>query len=402
MRRSMLQDRILMALGSSPASSVAEVARALGANRASVSRSLALLESQNLLERTLNDLHLTTAGIAQAVEAQARACRFLESFRRQHAAAINIAGQFSAIDEALRNAMPAVREVAKLKLPERELVAMANMSAEVSRNLSSLPWPQIPEIPGVIKASVELAASHLASIRLQLDSGFLASFAEQFKRLQEIVDHYREINEQAPGVFCHYGWFLSPSMPVALVAYVVHLAQDGKGREIDRTMCEAYAADDHALLVDTVESWKGLPQFRRRQAIFREALTSHRQRRYNSSILTLCPHIEGVCAEHGRVGPPSRKPVRPAATARSAATAVSQPIDANIFVMLVEGMWRQYDPAKPPRRSGTNRHALLHGRKTRGGTEANSLRLFITLDWFYHLLRPSMPSRAAATLPVTA
>jgi hypothetical protein len=199
------------------------------------------------------------------------------------------------------------------------------------------------------------------------------NLAERFRDWDE--DH-RRMDRQLR----RFGWWVPPSWTSQDAAAALAMGQRHGKRALDKTICAQYRSDNGAWLRDTVGSWGTDPAVRLRRAIVRDAVQDHLAGRYRVSIPTLLPTIEGIAVDVFLPATTQTSPRRVVATGVASHSSWDDAlIDGLIEVLTVLYGTTDFSSARPRSRQ-LNRHLILHGRTVAYGTEANSLKLLLTLD----------------------
>jgi hypothetical protein len=175
------------------------------------------------------------------------------------------------------------------------------------------------------------------------------------------------------------GWWVAPSWPLTLPARLVALREAEGKRALDREVRAMYRADNCRALRAMVRSWDDEPAFRVRRPIIREAVELHREGRYKSSIPTLLPHVEGIAVDVFSPGAGAKNPMLLYKDGVDPEQLDRMLGEALLFTLDVLYQWVPFASINPRARTW-NRHVVLHGRSINYASEANSLRVFLTLD----------------------
>jgi hypothetical protein len=175
------------------------------------------------------------------------------------------------------------------------------------------------------------------------------------------------------------GWWVAPSWPMTRPSRLVALRKAQGKRALDREVCGIYRVNDCRALRAMVRSWDGEPAFKARRSIIREAFELHREGRYKSSIPTLLPHVEGIAVEVFAPGAGAKNPMKLYKDGVDPEQLDRMLGEALLFTLGILYQWIPFATVNPRARTW-NRHVVLHGRSTNYASEANSLRVFLTLD----------------------
>ena len=197
------------------------------------------------------------------------------------------------------------------------------------------------------------------------------------------------LNERIVATLKHYHWWYVPSMPRNLVMEVCDLADTGNGRSVHAHICNYYKENDYKALCDLVSKWYTVPYFAKRRKIIDSALHAHIRRDYVSSIPTLLPQIEGIAQDFLRDLGLYNKLVNWNVVVEVVGGVPSPPrvvLVESFADALNEIFFSGFSPSQESFAALINRNTILHGRNTRYGLPANSLRCFLMLETqFYYL-----------------
>ena len=176
-----------------------------------------------------------------------------------------------------------------------------------------------------------------------------------------------------------YGWWMHPGWTPRQGRSAVEIARERGKRALDRELCRHYRVQRHRRLREMVDGWTD-DAYVPRRAIVRQALQAHRRGAYLVAIPALLPLIEGIAVEVFKPPDSLRHPVTLIRTGMPPRGLFGQVVtDAMLETLTV--LWRSSSFATlNPLSRGLNRHHILHGVTVRYGTEANSLKVFLTLD----------------------
>jgi hypothetical protein len=182
------------------------------------------------------------------------------------------------------------------------------------------------------------------------------------------------------------GWWVAPSWDVTTSPRLVALRQEEGKRALDREICSMYREGNCRALREMVGSWDDEPAFRVRRAIIREALKLHRERRYKASIPMLLPLVEGIAVDVFAPGVSGKSPKNVYRDGVDPAELDQMFGEALLFTL---GVLYESVPFATlnPRARTWNRHVVLHGRSINYASEANSLRVFLTLEQLAYQIR---------------
>lgn len=192
-------------------------------------------------------------------------------------------------------------------------------------------------------------------------------------------------------VLAKRGWWLAPDMPMPLVNQAIEMERQGSGRRISRMICVYYRSSNCAPIAAMASRWDGSPYFRPRRHIFSEALWAHRARKYNLSVATLLPQLEGILADFARSTALTKEKQVKQMARRLRAT--SGPFSDLMFDTWLAQMGSVYGGSQHTtayRLRGLNRDAVSHGRVLHYGSEMASLKLFLLLDTLHEQISKSL------------
>jgi hypothetical protein len=158
-----------------------------------------------------------------------------------------------------------------------------------------------------------------------------------------------------------------------------------------------FRKNDYQLLNKLTRKWWQLPYMEKRKKAVRSALRAHKEGKYELVIPTLYPCIDGIAA-FLLAGVKSQNTIRVKEVVQmyhdEEATWATECI-WNVVNML---LYKKVDFKQLKRLLSTaNRHAVLHGRAIRYGTELNSYRVILMLDTMVNIAleKPKLAIKAA-------
>jgi len=187
-----------------------------------------------------------------------------------------------------------------------------------------------------------------------------------------------------------YRWWPVPGLPFEFYQGVVTLIEQGQTRRVNRYICDWFRWNRYRRLGRMVRRWDQNKYFRRRRAIYGQALKAHRRGWYNLSVPALIPLVEGIARdylheEHGVTVRKGLKAIKEALNRNVPEDVFLEELQQALIRFLTSSTFADTNDVLP---SGyeLNRHGVAHGRYARYGTEANSLRCFLLLETLYQYI----------------
>lgn len=274
---------------------------------------------------------------------------------------------------------------------------IARAAAEVQRLRAQMLAALAPSQEAVRRIAADVAGLTAVSRRLaeQLRPALLQVQRvlidpDLVRRLHDALDSRQK---EAAAILAEKGWWLAPDFPLPLLNAVVRLKESGRGRRINRFICDYYT---HRRLLALVRGWDSELLFQPRHHLFLEALWAHRQGRWYLSIPLLLTQIEGILQDFGaQTGLPNRTPVKKIARELH--------LETRDFTRILSATWQaQLDEIfgsgyykTEHKQQGLRRNAILHGLELRYASEVRSLQLFLQLDTIHWLITEKAKNKAA-------
>lgn len=183
------------------------------------------------------------------------------------------------------------------------------------------------------------------------------------------------------------GWYLSGEVPIPLLARVADMVARGDDNGVESIMQEFAQSRIEATLKEIKERWP------LRVPVLEDAFGAHRQGTYTLSIPAMLAQADGICFDILGTQLFGTKPKKALARVVDAQTVLSRriPLDPIVDLFLeplrtpssVAENTRNRDTkrAKNPSYGPLNRHAVLHGLQPDYGSEPNSLRAIMLIDY---------------------
>ncbi len=209
----------------------------------------------------------------------------------------------------------------------------------------------------------------------------MAALVEQLAKANA---EYEKVETEAFEVLRRGGWLgMERHLTGPQVRTILSIAKTRGETVASNALKNYFGADDHALLISMSETWLGIPYFKRREQIVRDAMAAHRAGQYTLTIPALLPLAEGLSAEIvGKVG--SQNVAKAVARQWKAR---EKEIWAELYsYVVIHVIYKTYDFARD-QAPYLNRNGILHGRVPDYGTELNSLRVFLFVDCVADLWR---------------
>lgn len=241
----------------------------------------------------------------------------------------------------------------------------------------------------------------------------LDNFFRVIKYYEEELADIDATKKQAVEILRRYGWFLTPSTIPLLMAFpVVNIGKrDGdQSEEIDRLFIEVFTNDNFRSLESMVQDWQEIPIFRERVNILRDCLITLQNgcEGYNPSnviIPTLLAQIDGIITdfmEQSNLTPINKYKTtweneqgKPYAKGKGREDFINENTEPKMVLLsdelkglVIETIFKDifgntflYEDA----RSELNRNKVQHGEFNNYGTLANSIRIFLILDFLAYV-----------------
>lgn len=237
------------------------------------------------------------------------------------------------------------------------------------------------------QASNALKKSGVIEFVLQLQEK-AQKYADQAARIIEKKELEKEIMRQSR-------WWFTPSflnipanqINAALLAY-----KNGDRGAVTRLFKKVYHQNGYQYLNETVEGWQDNKLFAPWMEIIKEALKTHREKRYSLSVPALLLTAEGIATDYcKKEGGLSRK-IKSKGNEKikkvlSKKKNTSSSLEISYLDLLFEIIDQcLYENTGKLKKSKTdykyflNRHAVLHGLTPAYGSPKNSLQCFMLLD----------------------
>lgn len=192
-----------------------------------------------------------------------------------------------------------------------------------------------------------------------------------------------------------YGWFYTAELPEDLVANIYEKRDELSQAAVNKLIASYFRKNKCAALKQMIQKWEALPYFKCRELVFSEALVNHTRRCYNSSVMMLTLHTEGVITDYVRL-----QFKAPKYYVKSALSDIKNKLEGNDNVSLYEfeifseiidriqaSFSEGFDYANPDIASNLSRDKIAHGHAYDSETEVNSVKQFLYLNEVYHLMQ---------------
>jgi hypothetical protein len=170
----------------------------------------------------------------------------------------------------------------------------------------------------------------------------------------------------------------APSWSDGVLDKLVVAASEGD-RALESAVVSHYRSDDGTELRLMAAGWMEDDSFRARRQIIDQGVRAHSEGRYLVSIPAILPQIEGIAVD---VFAPGSNSVRLIEVVKKGLVPQLGLDDlvAGCLVRVLEMLWRSESFSILSTSGVASRHAILHGRMIKYGSEINSIRGFLALD----------------------
>jgi hypothetical protein len=238
-----------------------------------------------------------------------------------------------------------------------------------------------------------------------INDGFLAQtlqtqLLQMTGAAQSLVDSidfsllaYRKEWSEQRETLLEYEWFYSDELPDELVNHIHENKGELSVDEVDKLIVNYFRDDRCKKLKSIVKQWSDLPYFYCRTKVFHEALVNHSRRYFNSSVILLTVHIEGVITDFVRTSLKNpRFKVETAIEDIKKELAEKHEIsiyEYEVFTDVIEQIEVAFNEnfkiSDPDATSNKSRHKIAHGHAYEPENEVNSLKRFLYLNEIYYL-----------------
>lgn len=220
------------------------------------------------------------------------------------------------------------------------------------------------------------------------------------RRLAEAAKQYQIVLDEVVPVLEKYKWFVTPSLPLPFVFYVVKEGRKRgrRDRDINRLFVDYFAAEDWRALRKMVDGWESNALFGKRLPILRDCVSVLRaaeRGRFNAAnvvLPTLLAQIDGLLSDYL-----DAKGVKRSAKYREKKSqfrklkseSLPAGLEERACFVLLEILYQQALPGvKLKTRFNFNRHKIMHGEVVRYGRKDYVIPAFLVLDHLAHLRQP--------------
>lgn len=241
--------------------------------------------------------------------------------------------------------------------------------------------------------------------------GFRKSFEPLIARAKEIEQEHGSVSnylnkliEERHQVLAEYGWFYAFGISDQLADKVFNRRNSLTQSIVDKMVTDFFKDDNFAELTLIVAKWKQSPHFTSRLHIFDEAVASHIQERFYSSVTLLSVHTEGIISDYIRYEKNARynfekciKDLEQLLSDQSN-TAYFPQIERKVLFdfltdVCISSFWYENPDLQDPQKTNgmqveshnLSRHKLAHGHVVSGLSETDSLKCFLYLNALFHL-----------------
>lgn len=293
------------------------------------------------------------------------------------------------------------------RLPDDEIISIARDYAEqqdLSQYLPNGPGIEsFADVKHLLEASLEAMIEELRTALVEVVSASLAGALASLRSMwDELGERFAILEEDAVPALLRYKWFVTPSLPLYLVAQAARIgALPGNQRGAMNKLFAGYFGAGHfSNLRVLVEGWSENPLFHPRMKILTDCVSALacENGRFNASNVVLPPllaQIDGISTElmlawgfrHSGSGGFRDVEGRTVGKAQGfKARADGQWLVHSANDIFLNVLLQKAFPGQPLQRPFTfSRHKIMHGEQLRYGRLDNSIRAFLVLDFLASL-----------------
>jgi hypothetical protein len=239
---------------------------------------------------------------------------------------------------------------------------------------------------------------------------FFKALGEAAQRLDELpLQHKQEIKEGLIGLLSRTGqnrasirmlmkedgelsrilsargwWILPGDINGPVKRALIRLGQDADTSAIDRYLCSLFNENDAARLTERIEAWFKLPYLAERKQIILDSLDAHKAGKWTLTVPTLLPLVDGAMRrfrkEHLRTSKNANRAMHVGQFVAFYRRNQPKLFGKSLHTFMHKQVFAKFDFNNGVSPSSINRHAILHGVIFDYATEANSLKVFLSLD----------------------
>lgn len=191
----------------------------------------------------------------------------------------------------------------------------------------------------------------------------------------EVLEWLKSTGSRLEGMLYQLKWPPPGHLSAALLDHISHSFEKGQltTQDVDEIFVHFYDKDK---LKKLVEGWSQRDFIQPRMKILKEAVAAHVEGRYELSIPTLLPQIEGTIADINKhAGRMKFKNMEDYVESIFARNSRFDRISKAFYLSILLENFKWQDPIP-----FLSRHAILHGTDTNYASASNSLRLILMFD----------------------
>lgn len=122
----------------------------------------------------------------------------------------------------------------------------------------------------------------------------LAGIEKQLSASLPAFETWRRHYAEGIAILISKGWWPHPDWPVSLFSEVVALKRKGKLRQLDKLICDAYAANRFQPMSSSVKEWLPMPEFHEHRRQINAGFKAYKRDDYVSAVYDWLPSIEPI------------------------------------------------------------------------------------------------------------
>lgn len=207
----------------------------------------------------------------------------------------------------------------------------------------------------------------------------ISQLNELFKKMHEGLKQFKSTYERFSIIMLELGWPPQPELYVNEISQIVNY-YDKYGKEATKQEIDKYFLDRYPQnkIEDIVDKWDKKKIMNKRMPIIKEAIKAHKSGDYYLAVAALLPQIEGIIADgFGHVGQMYNEELEDYIEELNKKREPFNDLLNDFYLKIILVNFGHGERIK----SSLSRHAIVHGGDVDFGTNINSLKTILLLDY---------------------